>query len=142
MSTSYYLRNVRREHDKGALRASELSRLQSLLAVQTAFDEFNKPGRTSFFLRCGFVKSRDVMVRNQASGELYDSKAIVLGVFGIQYPTEERPLKPADFSDGEAIANPKLKSLGFEVVRVGKTGRSKRGTPPCCLPSASEASSN
>jgi hypothetical protein len=39
--------------------------------------------------------------------------------FRFQYPGEG-PLKPADFSGGEATVAPKLQSLGFEVVRLGE----------------------
>ncbi|ABD68945.1 conserved hypothetical protein [Rhodoferax ferrireducens T118] len=99
--------------------ASELSRLQSPSAVQSALDEFSQLGRTAFLLRYGFGKSRDFMVRNPANGELCDSKAIVGAAFGFQHPAQG-PLKPADFSGGEATVTPKLQSLGFEVVRIGE----------------------
>ena len=99
--------------------ASDLSRLQSPSAVQSALDEFSKLGRTAFLARYGFGKSRDFLVRNSANGELCDSKAIVGAAFGFQYPGEG-PLKPSDFSGGEATVAPKLQSLGFEVVRIGE----------------------
>lgn len=99
--------------------ASDLSRLQSPAAVQGALDEFSRLGRTAFLARYGFGKSRDFMVRNSVNGELCDSKAIVGAAFGIQYP-DIGPLKPADFSGGEATVVPKLQSLGFEVVRIGE----------------------
>lgn len=99
--------------------ASELSRLQSPLAVQSALDEFSKLGRTAFLERYGFGKSRDFLIRNPANGELCDSKAIVGAAFGFQYPSEG-PLKPAAFSGGEATVVPKLQSLGFEVLRIGE----------------------
>ena len=99
--------------------ASDLSRLQSPLAVQTALDEFSKMGRTAFLSRYSFGKSRDFMVRNPSNGELCDSKAIVGAAFGFQYPGEGA-LKPANFSGGEATVAPKLQSLGFEVVRIGE----------------------
>lgn len=99
--------------------ASDLSCLQSPSAVQSALDEFSKLGRTAFLARYGFGKSRDFLVRNPASGELCDSKAIVGAAFGFQYPGEG-PLEPADFSGGEATVTPKLQSLGFEVVRIGE----------------------
>lgn len=99
--------------------ASELSRLQSPSAVQSALDEFSQLGRTAFLLRYGFGKSRDFMVRNPANGELCDSKAIVGAAFGFQH-SAQGPLKPADFSGGEATVTPKLQSLGFEVVRIGE----------------------
>ena len=99
--------------------ASELSRLHSPLAVQHALDEFARIGRTAFLERYGFGKSRDFMVRNFANGDLCDSKAIVGVAYGFQYP-EEGPLKPIDFSGGEATVVSKLRNLGFEVVRIGE----------------------
>lgn len=99
--------------------SSNLSRLQSPSAVQSALAEFSTLGRTAFLARYGFGKSRDFLVRNPANGELCDSKAIVGAAYGFQYP-DEGPLKPADFSGGEATVAPKLQSLGFEVVRIGE----------------------
>ncbi len=99
--------------------ASNLSRLQSPAAVQRALDEFSALGRTTFLARYGFGKSRDFLVRNPANGELCDSKAIVGAAYGFQYP-DEGPLKPTDFSGGEATVTPKLQDLGFEVVRIGE----------------------
>jgi len=99
--------------------SSNLSRLQSPSAVQSALAEFSTLGRTAFLARYGYGKSRDFLVRNPANGELCDSKAIVGAAYGFQYP-DEGPLKPADFSGGEATVAPKLKSLGFEVVRIGE----------------------
>lgn len=99
--------------------ASELSRLQSPVAVQEALDEFKRVGRTTFLERYGFGKSRDFMVRNSANGDLCDSKAIVGAAYGFQYP-DEGPLKPNDFSGGEATVVAKLRNLGFEVVRIGE----------------------
>lgn len=88
-------------------------------AVQSALDEFSSLGRTGFHVRYGFGNSRDFLVRNPANGELCDSKAIVGAACGFQYPGEG-PLKPSDFSGGEATVAPKLQSLGFEVVRIGE----------------------
>ena len=99
--------------------SSTLNRLQSPLAVQAALDEFGGLGRTAFLERYGFGKSRDFLVRNPRTGELCDSKAVVGAAFGYQYP-QEGPLKPVDFSGGEATVAPKLQSLGFEVVRIGE----------------------
>jgi hypothetical protein len=98
---------------------SQLSRLQSPAAVQAALDEFHRLGRTGFLDRYGFGKSRDFLVRNPRTGELCDSKAIVGAAFGFQY-TSEGPLKPTDFSGGEATVVAKLQNLGFEVVRIGE----------------------
>ena len=98
---------------------SDLSRLQSPGAVQSALDEFSMIGRTAFLSRYGFGKSRDYLVRNPSTGELCDSKAVVGAAYGFQYPSEG-PLKPADFSGGEVTVVSKLNSLGFEVVRIGE----------------------
>uniref|UniRef100_C5CL21 Uncharacterized protein n=1 Tax=Variovorax paradoxus (strain S110) TaxID=543728 RepID=C5CL21_VARPS len=99
--------------------AVELSRLQSPAAIQAALDEFSRVGRTAFLARYGFGKSRDFLVRDGKTGQLCDSKAIVGAAFGHQFP-DEGPLKPADFSGGEATVVPKLQRLGFEVVRIGE----------------------
>ena len=90
--------------------SSTLSRLHSPSAVQAALDEFASLGRAAFLERYGFGKSRDFLVRNPMTGELCDSKAIVGAAFGFQYP-QEGPLKPADFSGGEATVAPKMPSL-------------------------------
>lgn len=99
--------------------ASDLSRLRSPAAVQAALDEFTRLGRTAFLQRYGFGKSRDFLVRNPATGELCDSKAVVGAAFGFEYP-DEGPLRAEDFSGGEATVVPKLQKLGFELVKVGE----------------------
>lgn len=99
--------------------ASELARLRSPAAVQAALDEYTTLGRTAFLERYGFGKSRDYLVRNPHTGELCDSKAIVGAAYGHEHP-DEGPLKPADFSGGEATVVPRLHALGFEVVKVGE----------------------
>ena len=99
--------------------AAELSRLRSPTAVQAALDEFARLGRAAFLERYGFGKSRDYLVRNPRTGELCDSKAIVGAAHGFEH-REQGPLRPADFSGGEATVVPKLQALGFEVVKVGE----------------------
>ncbi|CAN7562862.1 DUF3883 domain-containing protein [Variovorax sp. LjRoot178] len=99
--------------------AVELARLQSPAAVQAALDEFVRLGRTAFLSRYGFGKSRDFLARDGRTGQLCDSKAIIGAAFGYQFP-DEGPLKPSDFSGGEATVVPKLQRLGFEVVRIGE----------------------
>lgn len=98
---------------------AELSRLQSPVAIQAALEEFVRLGRTAFLERYGFGKSRDYLVRDPYSGEMCDSKAVIGAAYGHQFP-EEGPLKPGDFSGGEATVVSKLRSLGFEVVRIGE----------------------
>lgn len=99
--------------------AAILSRLQSPSAVQSAIDEFVRLGRTGFLAKYGYGKSRDYLVRDSKTGELCDSKAIVGAAYGHQFP-ENGPLLPDDFSGGEATVVPKLRSLGFETVRIGE----------------------
>lgn len=99
--------------------ASDLSQLMSPAAVQAALDEFGRLGRSDFLNRYGFGKSRDYMVRNPLTGDLCDSKAIVGAAFGHQFP-QHGPLKPSEFSEGDATVVTKLQSLGFEVVRIGE----------------------
>lgn len=82
-------------------------------------DEFSRLGRTAFLERYGFGKSRGFLVRNARTGQLCDSKAIVGAAFGHQFP-QEGPLKPTDFSGGEATVVPRLQHLGFDVVRIGE----------------------
>jgi len=96
-----------------------LGRLTSAMAVQMAIDEFVRVGRSAFLTRYGFGKSRDFMVRDSKTDMLCDSKAVIGAAYGYQYP-DEGPLKPADFSGGEASVFPKLQGLGFIVVRIGE----------------------
>lgn len=98
---------------------ASLSHLQSQAAVQAALDEFVRLGRTAFLARYGFGKSRDFLVRDPRTGILCDSKAIVGAAWGHQFP-QRGPLRPADFSGGAATVEQKLRSLGFEVVRIGE----------------------
>ncbi len=99
--------------------ASELTKLRSPAAVQEALDDFVRRGRAAFLEYYGYGKSRDFLVRDPMSGQQCDSKAIVGVAYGYQFP-EEGPLKHSDFSGGEATVVPKLRALGFEVVRIGE----------------------
>jgi hypothetical protein len=99
--------------------SKHLAQLQSPAAVQAALDEFVRVGRTAFLERYGFGKSRDYLVRNPRNGDLSDSKAIAGAAYGYQFP-EEGPLKHAEFSGGEVTVVAKLRSLGFEVVKIGE----------------------
>lgn len=98
---------------------STLERLSSAVAIQAAVDEFVRIGRSAFLSRYGFGKSREFFVVDRATGTPCDSKAIVGAAYGYQYP-DEGPLKPEDFSGGEATVASKLESLAFEVVRTGQ----------------------
>ena len=95
---------------------AKLSRLQSSAAVQAALNEFVSLGQAKFLEKYGFNKSTDFIVKDPVSGMWCDSKAIAGVAFGKQYP-DEGPLMASEFSGGEATVVPKLRSLGFEVVK-------------------------
>jgi hypothetical protein len=96
-----------------------INKLKSAAAVHNAIREFDRVGRTYFLEKYGFGKSREFMLRDPATGKLYDSKAIVGAAFGYAFP-DSGPLSAADFSGGEATVERVLTELGFEVVRIGQ----------------------
>lgn len=96
-----------------------LAKLQSRAAVEAAIAEFDRVGRVYFLEKYGFGKSREYMLRDPATGKLYDSKAIVGAAYGHAFPGEG-PLKASDFSGGESTVERLLSDLGFQVVRVGQ----------------------
>lgn len=96
-----------------------LDKLNSPDAVRAAIAEFDNVGRTRFLAKYGFGKSREYMLRDSATGRLYDSKAIVGAAYGYAFP-DDGPLRAEDFSGGESTVERILVSLGFEVVRVGQ----------------------
>ena len=96
-----------------------INRLKSPESVLSAMSEFDELGRTYFLEKYGFAKSKEYMLRDQATGKLYDSKAIVGVALGYEFP-EEGFLRAANFSGGEATVQKVLENLGFEVVRVGQ----------------------
>jgi len=96
-----------------------MSKLQSPAAVLAAMQEFDRVGRTYFLEKYGFGKSREYMLRDPATGNLYDSKAIVGAAYGHAFP-DEGPLCAADFSGGEATVERTLSALGFSVVKIGQ----------------------
>lgn len=88
-------------------------------AVRAAMAEYDRVGRKYFLEKYGFGKSREYMLRDNATGRLYDSKAIVGAAYGYAFP-DRGSLTASDFSGGEATVESLLASLGFEVVRVGR----------------------
>lgn len=87
--------------------------------IRSAMEEYDRVGRTYFLEKYGFGKSREYMLRNPATGRLYDSKAIVGAAYTYAFP-EGPSLSANDFSGGEATVENLLSSLGFEVVRIGQ----------------------
>lgn len=96
-----------------------IQKLKDRQAVLTALREFDTLGRTGFLEKYGFGKSREYMLRDAETGNLYDSKAIVGAAYGYAFP-DEGPFGPEDFSGGEATVERVLASLEFEVVRIGQ----------------------
>ena len=88
-------------------------------AIRAAMKEFDRVGRTYFLEKYGFGKAREYMLRDPATGRLYDSKAIVGAAYGYAFP-DRAPLSAGDFTGGEATVEYLLRNLGFEVVRIGQ----------------------
>jgi hypothetical protein len=95
-----------------------ISGLNSPAAVQAAIDEFMRVGREAFLSFHGFKSARDYFIIDPKTGIAADSKAIVGVAYGYQYP-EQGPLKPEEFSGGDATVVPLLHSLGFTVKHMG-----------------------
>jgi hypothetical protein len=83
-------------------------------AVERALAEFRSLGRTAFLKKYGFGKAREYFIWDPVSGGLADSKAIAGAAYGYEYP-DSGPLRPEDFSGGEATVAARLTALGFEV---------------------------
>jgi len=87
--------------------------------IRAAMEEYDRVGRTYFLEKYGFGKSREYMLRNTTTGNLYDSKAIVGAAYGYAFPGQ-KPLGAEEFSGGEATVERLLANLGYEVVRIGQ----------------------
>jgi hypothetical protein len=88
------------------------------LAVRAALDEFDRIGRSAFLEKYGFGEARQYMVVHPVSGTLADSKAIVGAAHGYEFP-QRGPLRPKDFTGGEASVVALLESLGFVTQHRG-----------------------
>jgi len=95
-----------------------LSDLTSADAVQSALDEYERLGQAAFLAAHGFGRAGDYLVRNPRTNAWADSKAIAGVALGYQFPGSGG-LLATQFSGGEATVQPKLRSLGFEVQRIG-----------------------
>src|SRR3712207_6039990 len=93
-------------------------------AVHAAMDEFDRLGSEQFLERYGYRRSRTYFV--ERDGKLYDSKAIAGVAVGKQHP-DRGPLRPDDFSGGEATVRPKLEELGFRVFGGEQTEAAEFG---------------
>lgn len=86
-------------------------------AVEAALEEFVRIGREAFLEKYRFGFARDFFVRHPVTGQACDSKAIIGAAYGVQFP-EQGPLRPQDFSGGQATVVRILKDLGFDLVDV------------------------
>src|SRR5215210_7463252 len=91
-----------------------LAELTDPTAVAKAMDEFDQIGRDTFLRKYHYGRSRNYFV--ERNGTLYDSKAIAGVAYGIEHP-DRGPLRPEEFSGGDATVRPILEELGF-VVRA------------------------
>ena len=90
-----------------------LADLTSRDAVLRAVAEFDQIGRDAFLDKYGFGRARRYFLVH--GGRRYDSKAIVGVAYGLQFPAVG-PLRPRDFTGGDATVKRRLKALGFEVA--------------------------
>jgi putative restriction endonuclease len=80
--------------------------------VLEAIAEFNDIGRDAFLSKYGFGPARSYFLEHD--GQLFDSKAII-GAAHQYVPGGDGPLRPSEFSGGEATVATHLRRLGFAV---------------------------
>jgi len=81
-------------------------------AVHAAMDEYDALGADGFLSKYGYRPARSYFVLRD--GRRYDSKAIAGVAVGKQDPSRG-PLRPNEFSGGDATVRAKLEALGFAV---------------------------
>lgn len=84
-------------------------------AVEAAMDEFVRIGREAFLQKYHFGPAKEFFVLHPSTGLACDSKAVVGAAYGLQF-TEHGPLRPQDFSGGQATVVKVLKGLGFDLA--------------------------
>ncbi|KGM42112.1 hypothetical protein JY96_11150 [Aquabacterium sp. NJ1] len=94
-------------------------------AVEAAMDEFVRVGREAFLQKYHFGPAREFFVIHPSTGLPCDSKAVVGAAYGLQF-TEHGPLRPQDFSGGQATVVKVLKGLGFELSDAETTNASNK----------------
>lgn len=89
-----------------------LSLLTDPAAVHAAIDEYEQLKPDGFRAKYGYGPARNLFVVRE--GKLFDSKAIAGVAVGIQHP-DRGPLRPDEFSGGDATVRKALERLGFTV---------------------------
>lgn len=82
--------------------------------VEQAVAEFDRLGRDAFLDKYGYGQARGYFLLY--GGKRYGSKAICGAAHGFDRPAEG-PLRPGDFSGGNATVARLLRRLGFDVVQ-------------------------
>jgi hypothetical protein len=97
-----------------------LSELTNREAVLSAIREYDTVGQDAFLAKYGYSQARRYQLVH--GGKSYDPKAVVGVAFGYQFP-ERGPLRPSEFSSGEATVVPLLQKLNFDVRTIRKEDR-------------------
>jgi len=84
-------------------------------AVEAALDEFVRVGRDAFLQKYRYGPARDYFVLHHVTREPCDSRAVVGAAYGLQFP-DHGPLRPQDFSGGQATVVRVLRGLGFDLM--------------------------
>lgn len=87
-------------------------------AVLSAIEEFDRLGRLAFLKKYHFGPAREYFLLHE--GRKYDSKAIVGAAHGIHMPVEG-PLRPDQFTGGQATVGQLLEKLEFVVIAPDRT---------------------
>ena len=82
--------------------------------VEQAIDEFDRLGKEAFLTQFGFGRARGYFLI--PDGPRYDTKAVIGVAHGYGRP-DLGPLRPQDFSGGDATVARLLESLGFDVEK-------------------------
>ncbi len=98
-------------------------------SILKAVAEFDKLGRAAFLRKYGFRKARSYFLT--IGDRQYDSKAVSGAAHGYEFP-DRGPLRPSDFSGGDATVRRKLEDLGFRVAVLNEVEESK--PPPGSIP--------
>ncbi|WP_194860594.1 HNH endonuclease [Dietzia sp. SYD-A1] len=80
-------------------------------AVIAAIEEFDQLGADAFRAKYRFGPATDYLL--ERDGKSYDSKAIAGAAHG--YLSGKEPLRPEDFSGGDATVGRQLRALGFRI---------------------------
>jgi hypothetical protein len=90
-----------------------VKRVTEPMAVEAAMNEFDQLGRNAFLKKYGVGPALNYVILRD--GRHYDSTAIYVAAYRIQFP-DSKALTNEDFSDDENAVKQPLESLGFELA--------------------------